>query len=87
MIARRGRAPIIPIGIYGIGEALGRPGILGRSVIHITLGEPYYPHLDPKGDAEAQTQDLMDRIARLLPPDTWSGAALGSIDERRLRSE
>src|SRR5262249_39610895 len=87
MIARRSRGPIIPIGIYGIGEALRRPGILGRSVIRIFLGEPFYPHQDVKAGAEAQTQDLMNRIARLLPPDAWSEAALGSFDERTLRSE
>jgi len=87
MLARRGRAPIVPIGIYGIGEALRRPGILGRTVIRISLGEPFYPHLEVKADAEAQTRDLMDRITRLLPPDAWSGTKLGPINERPLRSE
>jgi 1-acyl-sn-glycerol-3-phosphate acyltransferase len=87
MLSRRSRAPIIPIGIYGIGEALRRPGLLGHPVIRIAVGEPFYPHKEARRDAEAQTRELMDRIARLLPPDAWSGRELGAIDERPLPSE
>jgi 1-acyl-sn-glycerol-3-phosphate acyltransferase len=87
MLARRGRAPIVPIGIYGIGEALRRPGILGRQVIRIAVGEPFYPQQEPRREVEEQTRDLMDRIARLLPRDAWSERELRSIQDRPLPSE
>jgi 1-acyl-sn-glycerol-3-phosphate acyltransferase len=87
MLARRGRAPVVPIGIHGIGEALRRPGIIGRRVIHITVGEPYYPHREPRRPVEEQTRELMDRIAGLLPLESRRAQIVKSIDERVFHSE
>jgi 1-acyl-sn-glycerol-3-phosphate acyltransferase len=87
MLARRGRAPIIPIGIHGIGDALRHPGLIGRRVIRIAVGEPFIPQKESKRNIDEQTRELMDRIARLLPPATWPAPAITPVDERILRSE
>jgi 1-acyl-sn-glycerol-3-phosphate acyltransferase len=87
MLARRARAPIIPIGISGIGDALRHPGMIGRRVIRIAVGEPFFPQKESKGNLDEQTRELMDRIARLLPPATWPTPATTPVDERILRSE
>jgi 1-acyl-sn-glycerol-3-phosphate acyltransferase len=87
MLARRGRAPIVPIGIHGIDDALRHPALIGRRTIRIVVGEPYFPHQEAKRDVAAATVELMDRIAALLPPGTRRVVIPTSIDERVLNRE
>jgi 1-acyl-sn-glycerol-3-phosphate acyltransferase len=87
MLARRSRAPIVPIGIHGIDDALRHPVLIGRRTIRIAVGEPYFPHQEAKRDVAAATQELMERIAALLPPGTRRVVLPSSIDERVLNRE
>src|SRR5215470_7148000 len=67
ILAQRARAPIVPVGIWGVREVLHFPGIVQRRTIRIVVGEPYHP---PPGGREAvpeATRQLMERIAALLP--------------------
>jgi 1-acyl-sn-glycerol-3-phosphate acyltransferase len=69
ILARRSGAPIIPVGLTGVGEALRFPWVLPRRTIRINVGEAFYPGPARRDQIAAVTQDLMTRIARLLPPE------------------
>jgi 1-acyl-sn-glycerol-3-phosphate acyltransferase len=69
VLARRSGAPIVPVGIYGVREVMSFPGVLQRRSVHITIGEPFHPAEGRPGETPDATADLMNRIARLLPPE------------------
>ncbi|HLZ10933.1 MAG TPA: lysophospholipid acyltransferase family protein [Chloroflexota bacterium] len=69
VLARRSGAPIVPIGISGVREVMSFPGVLQRHSVRITVGEPYHPVKHHAGESAESTADLMNRIARLLPPE------------------
>lgn len=63
-LARRSGAPIVPIGVMGTRRAgirLPRPRILVR------IGRPLAPSDLPPGDDQARADEIMRRIAELLP--------------------
>ncbi len=67
LLAIRSGATILPLGLSGtervwpVGSALPR----SRTGATVRIGEPYQPQTR---DAEAETEELMRRIAALLPP-------------------
>lgn len=65
-------APIVPIGIYGTEDALHCWRRLRRPTFHMRIGEPFtLPPLDPEkrtARLRADTEEIMCRIAALLPP-------------------
>ena len=69
MIALRSGAPVVPVAIYGSEKALKK----FRPPITITFGEPMI--LKPKGkkitreDIDESTEQVMLRIASMLPPE------------------
>ncbi len=67
ILAQRSGAPIVPVGIHGVSEALSWPGILRRGVISIRVGQPYHPPRGRREQLPELTADLMARIAALLP--------------------
>ena len=67
VLARRSGAPLVPVGIHGVNEVLSFPGCLHRRTIYLTVGEPYHPRESTREETDQVTEDLMDRIARLLP--------------------
>ena len=69
VLARRSGAPIVPVGISGVREVMSFPGVFQRRTVRITVGEPYHPVKAHAGQTAEATADLMNRIARLLPPE------------------
>jgi 1-acyl-sn-glycerol-3-phosphate acyltransferase len=69
MIALRSGAPVVPVAIYGSEKAFKK----FRPRITITFGEPMI--LKPKGkkitreDIDDSTEQVMLRIASMLPPE------------------
>ena len=66
-------APIIPVGIWGTEKAWPRnssvPYVLNladRPKVTVAIGEPYVPSTD---ELNAATDELMDTINALLPPE------------------
>lgn len=68
ILAQRSGAPIVPVGIHGVSEALSWPGVIQRRVISIRVGQPYQPARGRREQMADLTADLMSRIAALLPP-------------------
>ena len=72
MIALRSRAPILPVGIVGT-EVIGPPWqvAMPRGTFSITIGQPFtLPHMEGaivRGQMEAITTMIMERVASLLP--------------------
>jgi 1-acyl-sn-glycerol-3-phosphate acyltransferase len=69
VIARRARAPIVPVGIFGVSQAIKHPGIISRRTIRINVGEPFYPFKEGSRNVADETGELMERIAALLPAE------------------
>jgi len=73
-MAIKAGVPILPVGITGGWEALRvRPIPLLRRRISVTIGDPYFPaapnrKLDHEA-AQALTDEMMRRLAELLPKD------------------
>jgi 1-acyl-sn-glycerol-3-phosphate acyltransferase len=70
LIAKRSGAPIVPVAISGLETLfLARFPWLGRPVIHVTFGLPFYlDDLDEStDDREALLQSVMQRVTELLP--------------------
>lgn len=70
LIAKRSGAPLVPVAISGL-ETLFLPRFpwLGRPVVHVTFGRPFFPdELDGwPDDREALLQSVMRRVTDLLP--------------------
>jgi 1-acyl-sn-glycerol-3-phosphate acyltransferase len=71
LIAMRGGAPILPVGIIGTEKIKGLAWIFRRPRIIVNIGHPFYLSAGNKltraGLAE-NTSFIMERIAELLPP-------------------
>ncbi len=70
-IAARARVPIVPVGVTGTEEMMKRFRRFQRMRIHVVFGEPF--HLPQEGRLRSEalaeaTDEIMIRIARLLPP-------------------
>ncbi len=62
-LARRGRVPLVPVGIAGAFEAWPREAKLRRpGVIHVHIGEPMSPEFTEQLDDEALVAELERRI-------------------------
>lgn len=69
LIAMRGGAPILPVGIIGTEKVKGIGWILRRPRIIVNIGRPFYlagSKLTKAGLAE-NTSFIMERVAELLP--------------------
>lgn len=69
ILAQRSGAPIVPVGIHGVDDALRGPLRLRRLTLHINVGEPYVVPRSKRDQIPGLTADLMARIAALLPPE------------------
>lgn len=80
LIAIRSRATILPVGISGTRTFLQWPRILSRPQVIVRIGEPFRPELDPSLSSREQqarlTDEVMRRIAALLPPEQRGAYAL-----------
>ncbi len=78
LIALRSRAPILPVGIVGT-EVIGPPWQVAvpKGEFTINIGQPFtIPHMEGKivrGQLEAVTTMIMERVAALLP-ESYRGA-------------
>jgi 1-acyl-sn-glycerol-3-phosphate acyltransferase len=83
-LAVRSGRPIVPIAIWGSENGWG--GAWRRKPIHIRFGEPYYPAVEstniPWDRMNELTEELMLRIAALLPEQYW-----GIYRDRMLEGE
>jgi 1-acyl-sn-glycerol-3-phosphate acyltransferase len=68
ILATRTGAPIVPLGMSGVREVLGFPGVLRQHVVRVRVGEPYHPEPIKNGDSSEQVAELARRISALLPP-------------------
>jgi putative phosphoserine phosphatase/1-acylglycerol-3-phosphate O-acyltransferase len=66
--------PIVPLGLWGTERAWPRsskvPYVMNlsdRPAVSVTVGRPYCP--SPEADIDEATNDLMERIVNLLPPE------------------
>jgi 1-acyl-sn-glycerol-3-phosphate acyltransferase len=73
MIAARTQAPILPFAIAGVRPFSTNFKRFKRTRVNINIGEPYLPVSDASKPGRerlaALTDDLMLRLARLLPPE------------------
>lgn len=69
ILAQRSGAPIVPVGIHGLSDVLGWPGVVQRRTLRINVGEPFHPPRCRRDETPTLTADLMARIAALLPPE------------------
>jgi 1-acyl-sn-glycerol-3-phosphate acyltransferase len=80
LIALRTGAPILPAAIWGTENVKLPRDLFGRTHAHIRFGEPYQlppPARITKGNVAAGTEEIMRRIAELLPPE-YRGAYAAS---------
>ena len=73
LIALRSGAPILPIGITGTEKIKGAGWLLHRPKISVNIGHPFYlPLVSSKltrVELARLTDDIMERITELLPPE------------------
>ncbi len=70
VIAQRCRVPILPVGIIGTRDLVGRAGLLRRPRVTVNIGRPF--SLDSASGKLARVESIrhvMERIAELLPPE------------------
>jgi len=72
-LAARANVPIVPVGISGTEDSLGKILRLTRPKVNIAVGKPFFlPPLDRKNrdqSLQRNTDEIMCRIAALLPPN------------------
>ena len=73
LLARRGSAPILPVGISGTEKIKGFASLLRRPRVTVNIGPPFYLPDDggrlTKSKRAELTGIIMGRIADLLPPE------------------
>ena len=74
MLSLRSGAPILPVGISGTAQLVGKWWWLSRPVIDIRIGKVFEVEapagiVDIRKHAQPVTRDIMLRIAALLPPE------------------
>jgi 1-acyl-sn-glycerol-3-phosphate acyltransferase len=67
LIARRAGVPIVPIGV--IGSKRARRGAFWRRDVVFRIGEPFDAKELPQGDEQAAADEIMRRVAALLPSE------------------
>ena len=67
LIARRAGVPIVPIGV--IGSKRARLGAFWRRDVLFRIGEPFDPKELAAGDEQAAADEIMRRVAALLPTE------------------
>ena len=67
LVARRAGVPIVPVGVIGSKQA--RLGAFWRRDVLFRIGEPFAPGELPKGDEQAAADEIMRRVAALLPSE------------------
>jgi 1-acyl-sn-glycerol-3-phosphate acyltransferase len=69
MIALRGRAPILPVGIDGSDRIFPALRSLGRARVRVVYGEPFTIDVDDRAPDRLvrATEQMMRRVARLVP--------------------
>lgn len=77
ILAQRSGAPIVPVGIRGVREVVSWPGAFQRRSLRISVGKPYHPPRTPREELPALTEDLMRRIASLIPVEEGTGQFAG----------
>jgi len=84
-LADKSGAPVVPIAFHGTEGALKKMFTFQRPALTVRVGEPFHlPPTDPANRAaslEANTDEIMCRIAALLPPE-YRGVY---SDHRRLK--
>jgi 1-acyl-sn-glycerol-3-phosphate acyltransferase len=74
-LAEKARAPVLPVGIAGADRAISDLLHFRRPELQIRFGKPFHlPPLDRQDRAAAlqrNTDEIMCRIAALLPPRHW----------------
>jgi 1-acyl-sn-glycerol-3-phosphate acyltransferase len=90
-LALRADVPILPLGLVGTSSVLRAWRRLRRPRLRVIIGEPYI--LEPIGeqrrDLQALSDEMMLRIARLLPPDyhgvyaDWEQPSTNASDSRQ----
>jgi 1-acyl-sn-glycerol-3-phosphate acyltransferase len=73
-LAVRSGCPIVPIAIWGTEHGLG--GAATRKPIRLHIGKPYHPTVEnpdhiPTSEMNELTDELMLRIAELMPEQYW----------------
>jgi 1-acyl-sn-glycerol-3-phosphate acyltransferase len=68
LLAQRSGSPLLPVAMTGVTEVLSVPGFALRRTIRIVVGQPYHPAATGRGQTAELTDELMARIAQLLPP-------------------
>lgn len=70
LIAMRTNAPVLPVAIWGTENVKLPRDFFRRTTVHVRYGEPFYlerPHRLTKEAVEEGAQEIMRRIAALLP--------------------
>lgn len=73
LIAEKAGVPILPVGIHGTESTMSKLTHLKRPEIHATFGKPFMlppvDHRDREISVLQNTDEIMCRIASLLPPE------------------
>jgi 1-acyl-sn-glycerol-3-phosphate acyltransferase len=82
MIALRGRAPILPVGIDGSDRVFGSLRALRRARVRVVYGQPFTINVDERAPdrLERATEQMMRRVALLLPE--WRRGRYGPEETR-----
>ena len=84
-LAIQSGCPIVPIAIWG--SEAGLKGIARRKPLRVRIGKPYYPQVNdthhiPAAEMTALTDELMMRIAELMPEQYWGHYRERLLEER-----
>ncbi len=73
VLALHAGAPLVPVAIVGTEQLKKRGWFLHRPRVTVTIGAPFYLHSTgarlSRSESAAHTEELMHRLAALLPPD------------------
>jgi 1-acyl-sn-glycerol-3-phosphate acyltransferase len=71
-LADRARVPVIPVGLAGTEDSIQKLLTLRKPRLFANYGEPFMPppidRADREGSLQRNTDEIMCRIAALLPP-------------------
>ncbi|MDD5371578.1 MAG: lysophospholipid acyltransferase family protein, partial [Anaerolineaceae bacterium] len=72
LLADRARVPVIPVGVSGTEDSIRKLLTLRKPRLFVNFGEPFRPppidRSDREGSLQRNTDEIMCRIAALLPP-------------------
>lgn len=88
LIALRTGVPVVPVAITGTERIRGLRFLFARIQITVTIGEPFIPTVSDRRrtsrDLDVITEDMMRRIAALLPEDYRGVYSESAAGERSL---